>query len=56
MGGEYEEGTGPIHGTKFMCDGTEDRLYDCGYTKEVNSKKCTHATEAGAMCMARGQY
>ena len=53
-GGKYEEGTGPIYFTNFMCEGDEDTLLECPHEEVVAiNKKCNHSKEAGAICMAR---
>ena len=50
-GGKYEEGTGPIYFTNFMCEGTENSILECPHEEVVKiNKQCNHSMEAGAVC------
>ena len=52
----FDEGTGPIHFTKFECEdtsGTEERLLDCMHDVDDGED---HNSDAGVMCMSGESY
>ena len=47
--GDFGIGEGFIHLSNLICDGTEDRLFDCGGSP-VGQHFCNHAEDAGVIC------
>lgn len=46
---EFGGGTGAIFLDNVRCQGQEDRLEECHYTK-VGQHDCRHAEDAGVIC------
>ena len=46
---DFGRGEGLIHLSNFACDGTEDRLFDCG-ANPIGQHFCNHAEDAGIIC------
>ena len=47
--GDFGIGEGFIHLSNFICDGTEDSLFDCG-ASPVGQHFCNHGEDAGVIC------
>ena len=48
-GGFFGSGYGPIHGTRYSCDGTEENLMDCEHIEDVNLERCNHELDDAAV-------
>ena len=50
---DFGRGEGPILLSNVNCDGTEDRLFDCG-ANPIGDNNCNHGQDAGVFC--EGMY
>ena len=48
---DFDEGTGPIHRNKVMCQGFEPNLFAC--PAEFNTSSCDHSLDAGVICISK---
>ena len=46
---DFGRGEGLIHLSNFACDGSEDRLFDCG-ASPIGQHFCHHGEDAGLIC------
>ena len=53
--GDFGSGEGFIHLSNFVCDGTEDTLFDCG-ASPVGQHFCNHGEDAGVICEGMRSY
>ena len=51
MHADFGGGTGPIHRTQVMCQGSEPSLFTCPAQLDVSS--CDHSMDAGVICISK---